>query len=178
MVKNILDSKSELKWIPFDSSATVDNTGTFVDLTSVAQGTSGLTRIGQAIRVKSIEMQFYGLLADTTNLIRLQIFEWIPSTTSDTPSSSELQYYSSSVISPLLPYNPSRFKRLYSHTFVLDTYHPTELLKVNLKLDHKVSYDLSVDTGSRHIYMFLQSDSGGAPHPGCAYQGLVRFMDD
>lgn len=177
VVNNILDSKADIKWIPSDVSTTVSNTGSMTDLTSVAQGTNAVSRIGQSITVKSIEMDFVFGLADTTNLIRLRIFEWIPSDTSDVPSFSEVQYFASSVLSPYLPYKPSRFKVLYDHMIVLDTYHPIIRHKFKLKLSHKVQYDLSVDTGSRHIYMALQSDSGAATHPSCAYNSLVKFVD-
>ncbi len=177
VVKNILDSKMEMKWIPFNVSTTVDNSGSMTDLTSVGQGTNAVSRVGQTITVKSIEMNVVATLADTTNLIRMRIFEWIPSDTSDIPSLSELQYNTSSVISPLLPYKPSRFRVLYDHLFVLDTYHPILAEKVRLELDHEVQYDLSVNTGSRHLYLSLQSDSGAASHPGFAYDALVRFQD-
>ncbi len=176
-VNQILDSKLEQKWIPFDVSTTVSNTGSLDDLTSLSQGTNAVTRVGSSITVKSLEMDMVCTIADTTNLVRLRIFEWIPSDTSDVPSLSELQYYSSSVISPLLPYKPSRFRLLHDHMFILDTYHPYQRHKFKLKLNHTVQYDLSVDTGSRHIYMALQSDSGAASHPAVAYNALLKFVD-
>jgi len=177
VVNQILDSKMEKKWISSDYSSTVSNAATLIDLTSISVGNNAITRVGANITVKSFEMNCIFTLADTTNIIRMMIFEWIPSDTSDVPSSSELLLTSSSVLSQTLPYKPSRFKILYDKNFVLDTYHPILENKLKLKLDHQVSYDLSVDTGSRHIYLYLQSDSGASAHPGVAYDAVLKFVD-
>jgi len=177
VVNQILDSKMEKKWISQDYSSTVSNTATLIDLTSIGQGNNAITRVGASITVKSFEINSIFTIADTTNIIRMMVFEWIPSDTSDAPSSSELLLTASSVLSPVLPYKPSRFKILYDKNLVLDTYHPILENKFKLKLDHQVQYDLSVDTGSRHLYLYLQSDSGASAHPGVAFNSVLKFVD-
>jgi hypothetical protein len=177
MVKNILDSQMEEKWLDTSYSSTVSSTATLVDLTSISQGNSATTRVGASLQVKSFAFNSIWYLADTTNYVRIMVFEWIPSTTADVPSGSELLSDSSSPISHVLPYKPSRFNILYDKNFTLDTYHPIVEHKFKLKLDQKVQFDLGVDTGSRHLYLYMQTDSSLSSHPAVVYQSQLKFVD-
>jgi len=167
----------ELKWSNTVLNLSVSNTGTFTDLTALSVGTNGITRIGQSVNLKDIRLKSQSIVADTTNGIRVIIFKWFPSNTADVPSASELLLNSSSYISNFLPYKPSRFKILYDNYFTLDTYRPIKDHDVKVKLSGSAQFDLSVDTGSHHIYHFVFSDSGAASHPSYAADILLRFTD-
>jgi hypothetical protein len=156
--------------------------GSFIDFTStVSIGTTELTRIGNRIRVKRIELRFFLLTSNASNMFRLLIFKWRPDTSSDPPALSEILTDTGSntrqTLSPFLVQNPSRFKILMDWTVALDTYHPMKHHSIFLDCDDELSFTANnVQTGQNHFYMCYMSDST-VTGPAFTYESIVHFTD-
>jgi hypothetical protein len=176
IVKQVLSSQDERKFNLSSFNSTVSTTLQIHDFTSIAQGTTAQTRIGATIQVKKLFMRWVAYIGDTTNLLRVSIFQWRPSDTVDLPQASEV-YLTSGVLSPLLKMKPSRFKMISDFLISLDQYHPMKTGSLELDLNFNVQYDLGVDTGSSHLYLVVQSDSAGAPNPSLEFAAKVEYVD-
>jgi len=154
-------------YIDSGTSGSLTTTGTYTDMTLIAAGTGQNQRNGSAIEVFQLDLFISFVLGDTTNLCRLVIFEWLPSSTSDTPTDSELFFggTGSRWIAPFQGVKPSRFKILHDKIFNLDVAHVQVHEEIRLKLKVNASYDNTVNTGKNHIFVCLVSDSSAVPHP-------------
>ena len=179
--KNILIvSKPQIKQHVYLQSTTIDVSGTFWDLTAIPQGTTFAQRVGAQATIAQLSHKVRMVCADTTNVMRLIIFKWHPSDTSDAPQISELFVDAANpLLSPVLHYRPSRFSilldKLYSLTLVGANQCVTDEWRTGrLGL---VQYDIGVNTGSKHIYAYCVSDSSAASHPSLLLYSSVLFYD-
>jgi len=163
-------------------STTYPATTTFQDLSAVPVGTGINTRTGSAVHAKYLDLNMLFVIADTYNVMRVIVFEWFPSDTSDVPGSAEL--YSTAYSAgnneqyvALNPVKPSRFRVLQEFTVILDVAHVALHKKVNLRLKGSPSFDTGVNTGKNHIYVAIVSDSTTATHPTCAFSWTFGFEE-
>jgi len=180
IVKSIVNQDKQLKWIPNDSGIISSTTSLLIyDITSaVSQGITATTRVGTSIRLKRLKVRLSWVTGDITQLVRFFIFRWIPSSTSDTPTASELQDITgNAVMTTFLDYRPSRFKILYDRIQNLDTYNPTHYISFDLPLDFVAEFDIGVNTGRNHLYAGYASDSGAVPHPTIEFLTQLSWHD-
>jgi len=155
----------------------------YQDLTSgVGQGVAVYQRIGQSINVSKISLRMIMTLADATQVIRVMIFRWLVSDTSDAPSTSEiLDTIGGTCIDVLaqpLPYKPSRFAMLWDRTYTFATnWQPVQHIEHDVKLNTLVQYDVGVSTGKNHVYIAFASDSVAIAHPSVVYSASVHYHD-
>jgi len=171
IVKKTIMATKTLKWYQDDSGNGSFSTSGVIHSPSllISQGTTALQRVGAAVLLKNIHFRCAFLLGDATNIMRLTVFKWIPSNTSDAASIGEIFDSSGTggltCLAPFLLYSPSRFKILYDKFWELDVYHPTKTLEFDVPLNFRTEFDIGVNTGRNHIYYCVSSDSGGVPHP-------------
>ncbi len=177
IVKQVLNSQEEQKFILSSFSSGVDTTMQNLDMTSIPNGTTVSSRIGASVKLKKLKLKWTAALGDTTNRIRVLIFHWKPNDAVDVPQESEL-YQTTGVLAPLLKIKPNRYKLLKDLLITMDTYHPIVSGDISLDLGQIVSYTPGVDTGMNHLYMSVKSDSGGVPNPTFEFNACVYYTDN
>jgi len=180
IINDKLMSLKSAKWNSGASGVTaVPNTAQFFDSSSVAQGVTAITRVGAATMAKSLTINLTWVTGDATQLCRFVVFKWLVSSTSDTPTYTEL--FDNNGQAPLdtfLLYRPSRFKVLHDQLWSLDSLaHPMKAAKFKVKLNSRVEYDIGVNTGKNHIFCMYVSDSGVIPHPSINFNYQFKFID-
>ncbi len=161
-------------------SSTISSSAVFQDLSLITQGTTFNQRVGAQVNVVSATIKMFLVCADATNYIRTVLFTWRPSDSSDVPTASELFIdTASAAFTSLLAYKPSRFKvwhdKCYPLTTAGNTYCRTEV--VTLRNVGAIQYDIGVNTGSRHLYLAIVSDSGASTHPPYTIDCNMIFTD-
>lgn len=177
IVKQVLNSNVEKKWVTTTYSSGIDSTLVNKDLSTLSTGSTVNTRVGSQIRVKKLRLKWYAVIGDTTNIIRVILHYWRPNDAVDVPQQSEL-FQNSSILSPLLKLNPNRFKMIKDLYITLDTYHPTQKGEIEIDLDQLISYVPGLDTGMNHLYLSYLSDSSGVPNPTFAFDASLDFVDE
>jgi len=178
-VKSMITSALVPNYADFSTSSTTTTTPTFVDMTSLAPGTGQNLRSGSSVSLKKLTFYYNTTLADSTNFVRIVIFKWFPSSTSDVPTAAELFFGGGGQVwsAPFFGGHPSRFKVLFDKLIALDAAHVVEIGKVVLKLNHLVEYDNGVNTGKNHLYYSICSDSGGVPNPSFVINTQLQFTE-
>ncbi len=175
----------EPKYIDTSAVATAaPSTGVFASLSATVNGTTDITRIGDQIELHSLEFRFSITVADSSNLVRVIVFQWLADDTSDVPSASKLlqapgaQPYNSAINHD----NSSKLTILYDKVIPTATYYPVKHESVLIALDRSpvrkiLKYAAGASTGNNMIYLFMCSDSGPSPHPSVDYYARVNFYD-
>jgi len=177
-------SQEEKKWNNVAATAVAcSGTATFVDLSTIAPGSSSGQRNGDSIKANHLRFALSCIFADTTNIVRVTLFKWIVNSTSDAPSSGEIYQDPSSsariVLSPFVVTKPSRFKILFDKIFNLDSVsHPQVIDVIEKSIKFPISYDQGTNTGRNHVYVAFSSDSSAIPHPAFTYESFLTFSDD
>lgn len=173
MIKSSSLNTTAVGWYDSFDTYAAQVSPNFQDMTNVGQNTGSNNRTGQSIRVTKLVVFWDCILGDTFNIIRIIIFKWFPSNSSDVPQISEVfntQVSLSTAInypvrSPFLALKPSRFKVLADYRIVLDAAHVTRCGTIVLKNLGLLSFDYQSSNGKNHIYHAVMADSGVLPHP-------------
>jgi len=163
--------------------ANVTYAGTIIDLCPVPQGVTEVTRIGDELLPKRLEIRMNFINADAYNMYRAIIFRWKQNDTvaptvggiieSSGPSTTQ------SVYVPLNVNTRSTFEVLYDKTFNTNAVSvANKFVKINLKLaKKKIEYSFSSTAGQNKIYMLIISDSSTATHPTHIGYSRLIFTD-
>jgi len=178
-----MEKRKQPKQLPDVLSTSVSATSQFHDFTgTVAQGVAVYQRVGQSIRVSHISLKGILTSADATQVMRIIVFRWNVSDSSDAPAVSELLDTAGGTIpdyvANYLIYKPSRFTILWDETFIFSSnWQPLQKFEKEIKCNSLVEYDVGVNTGKNHIYMMITSDSGAVTHPSCYFSScpLSRY---
>ncbi len=184
-VKSMINSKINLslehKYFVGNVSNFTDSTGNVVNMTAIPQGDTDLSRDGDACTFSRLDVRGVVYGADTTNMIRLVLFQWKPQST----PTLGLIFQDLATWGPITP---------LTHD-TRDQYHVLDdrLLATSLNGPNAVSFDFSVPknrllkqqcrfqggttTGSNLIYLGLVTDSAAATHPLVQYNTKVWFHD-
>ncbi len=153
-------------------------------LSDTINGTSDINRIGDQIRLHSLELRLTANVIDSTNFVRVIVFQWFGDDTNDSPTASQLLVSGGSQ-----PYNSpfqhdgySKFHILYDKVFSLATYYPNKAASVLISLNARpvrqiVRYYAGATTGNNKIFMGVCSDSGTSSHPFIDYYARLNFYD-
>lgn len=191
IISNQLKEKVELKYVDETFNATsISFTPTFYDLTEISNGTGKDRRIGSDITLTSIQFQLSFTKADTTNFIRMVLFQWYPNNDDSPPDWTKLfQYHTVGVpvdqqelMSPLAitEADVGTYKIMMNKQFLLDTEESVQLMNGFIKKGFRknISYAGSLPTvGTNHIYLLLVSDSGATSHPTISGHFRLRYTD-
>lgn len=189
-VKRIVDSKLEAevekKYRDYTLDAVaISSTPVVSDISVMALGTSAQQRIGDVVELKSIQFRFQCTLADTTNYIRLILFQWKQDAQTAPTWADIMEFESGGVpiaqyerMSPYSLYTSieGSFRVIKDIRFILDTDNPVQLIEgfINKGFTKNIHYSQAASTyGVNHLYMMMLSDSGAVSHP--SIDGFIRL---
>lgn len=164
------------------TSTSVTDLGSIWDLQSMAQGDSDNDREGDSITAMSYQLRYSITAGDTTNLIRLIMFQWRD--VANFPAASQiLQSYGSSlgVLSPYKHDTKPLFKILVDKICSVDTDDPSVTGKIYIgkgffrKIQYNTPGGSTVNNG---IYFLAISDSGAVTHPDIEFVSRCRYKDN
>jgi len=166
------------------AATSVDYSGLIYSLSDVTQGDGDSNRTGDQITNTSLELRLQVVTGDTSNLLRIIVFRWLPSDSTAPVVTSILQGVSSTN-APLSALNRDNYRgRLFDvlmdKLFSLDTYNPTALIseKIRLNAQAKIAYTAAGTTGMGKLYILLVSDSAAAAHPTVQYDSRLNYFEE
>jgi hypothetical protein len=161
----------------------VDTTGTLQKLSTIPQGDTDSTRDGDQAEVFGVDIiaTFANATStDLTNVGRLIIFRWEQDDSSAAPASVADILQTASVYAP---YNRDNL-RARKFIVLMDELFSTSLngysiekFQEKLKVNFKLKFQGSANTGNSMVYAVMISDSGAIPNPTFSYQVRVWFTD-
>lgn len=192
-VKKALTTNAETKFSDQALGATnlsYNTAGTIVDLTSMGQGITSTSRVGDQVRGKyfDIRVNCYALrtssaVADPVNTVRFIIVKWHEDSFLIPPTIPLIMQYNAigSVTDSLLsPFSISSTERGF-FTVVHDSMHQVVQTagfnfykRINLH-NSIVKYGVSASTGPDHYFSFFIADDGGVIAPCPVVSMFTRF---
>lgn len=168
---------------PTSSTTTVG----YSQLTTIPQGSAQSQRVADTLWITKIEMRLtvVASTADVTNQLRLTLFSWVPNTASLTPGTTSL-YENPTTWGCQSPFNyegrrdykvywDKVFNLVGTSTVPTDNYQ--KVYNYEMKLKHRVDFNLGATTGYNHLYLANYSDSAVSPHPAYTYLFRVWYID-
>lgn len=182
-VKAIANKAGEKKFFATTSGGFqgIDWTGTITSISDVSQGDTDVTRDGDQIYIRSLEMSWEVAVGDTYNIVRLIVLQWFPATT---PTISDILLTSGNNDSVLSPYSHDtrfQFKVLYDRKIHVNTDRPNMSLRFRIWRNfrfRRIQYIGGGTTGQNKIYILKISDSGAVPNPTMANFAKMNFSDN
>lgn len=179
-----IEAAAEPKHVYSTLNTTTASAATYLQLTTIPQGTTDITRIGDQIKLKRLQMTFNLGAGDPTNIIRILIFQWNLTTT---PTDAEVFEDTSSVVGQLAgtvcrdSIHGRKLTVLRDLKVALNNVnYPNKYFSVNVPLRRcrKVAYvggSSTVAVGN--IYMMYMSDSSVVVHPVIQAGWTIDFVD-
>lgn len=180
---------SETKYYDkIDQATAVDFAGTNLTLlTDVTQGTSDLQRVGDKLTIRGMRIRFTFSVADNYNIIRMILFQWIPSNNllGPVPGYVLSATYLSTSRATEAPYThdyKSQMIILWDKTINLALNQSNQAKYINKKVKLKfakkrINFVAGTTAASNHIFLLLVSDSGAVPHPGVSFVSRLWYDD-
>lgn len=166
------------------STSSVSSTATLTNISAVTQGDSDTSRDGDQIYLKNIDFRAYLTRADTSNLVRLIVFQWRPSTQLATPTAATiLENYAGDGTLDLVRHwnydNKRNFKVLYDRLITLneDIANRTVKFNLNKSLIKKIQFDNGGTNHNNAVYVMYLSDSSAATHPSIDARIETTYLD-
>lgn len=193
-VKTLIRNKQELKYFFYNSAPATVTTTPFVDSApfDIVQGTADTNRIGDGMQwAGSIDLRYHLNIADTSNNIRVVIFQWHGK---DVPVAPDVFIIGPSGFPDIYSvYNHDtrdQYKILYDKNhqmvgngttgFVATTgsvqFHAVKIPLTRAKKDVQWVGG-GVANGSNRLYMYTCSDSNALTHPTITFASKVFFRD-
>lgn len=175
-------ARPEVKYTAGTLSISAIDTGTIGAFSVPSNGTGPSARIGDRYKVLKLEANWNALAGDTTNVVRVTIFQWRPDDANDSPTLAKLfQHTAVPAISVFIGDVRARrkFRVLYDRTVALSAQGPASMVG-NISLDEKmfaITDVNSADTGINKVYYVVSSDSGAATHPALILSATMYFAD-
>lgn len=178
IAKQVLLGQQEKKY--FDTDVQVSPSSTYIlqDLSNIPQGDTDVSRDGDKIMIKSLHLRGLIAVGDTTNFVRIIVYQWHPSDVTLSPTANLVL---SDLTSPLnTPYNHDNGKMysiFYDRLIALgsnsqQTVAIEKIWRFGNKLDRRlkwvnqsIDYVAGTTGGSDKLFLLIVSDSGGIPHP-------------
>lgn len=185
-VKRLIALNQEPKYFPvYAGYASVNTSGTITKWTTIPQGDTNITRDGQEIVFKSIDLR-YSVFSSAAavmigNAFRIIVFQWRPDDNLDNPGLSQI--LDSSFTQPCFaPYNHNtrqKFKVLYDRLHAVynggvgeKAFHALIPAK---KANKHIRY-VTGNTGTNMIFVLVISDAA-IQTPSWSYGAYVNFTD-
>lgn len=118
IAKSVVNRTSEHKYFDTTGATTFSYSGTIIQLTTVPQGNTDITRSGDQLEILNLYVDFYVTPADSAvHLFQVLFFQWFPFNASDAPTVGEvLQTVANGTVAPISPLHHDlkrNFKLLY-----------------------------------------------------------------
>lgn len=191
-VRSIVNSNLEKKYFDTLLSGTVSTTAQISKLTTIPTGTTDSTRVGDKVKMLSLNLRFLFGAADATNVCRFIIFQWhlndgtAPVVTDILNNTGVtdvfMAYYNHDqgknftvlcdkmIISCLNASNANVWFK-WRHSFNRKRKLSDKFVKNTIK------FIAAANTGMDHIYMLIVSDSSALTHPGYNLDSRVTYTD-
>lgn len=181
-VKRVISTVAEKKYWAFHNSQTVGSAGFLLHLSNIAQGDTDVTRDGDSLYVKSIQLNMVFALADTYNQCRVIVFQWHPlaDLATATPLLSEILVDTATpTISPFAHDTRNSYRILADRMVILDADNPYKSFKILITkgFTRKIQYVSGSTFAQNNIFCFIVSDSGVAPNPNFVWSGKINYLD-
>lgn len=186
-VQQQIVKRAETKFHVATQSIGVDYTGAVYDLTSINQGDTDESRDGDAIYWKSQTFNYRVYGGDTTNALRVIIFQWFGNTSLHTPTVGDVLQQYGSTLGVLSTYlhdgeQGTNFRVFYDKTTTAvngtDTVDKVFSVKVPLKYARKkCQFNAGSASRTNGLFLCVISDSAATPNPGIEYWSRVTFTD-
>lgn len=178
-VKQMIQSNANKEWNKKyfltnlgTSSATqsIDSSGTFASLSTIAGGSTNQTRVGNFVRAKKLwaNIGVYASSSDVMNKVRVIIFAW---TDAAAPSSTDVLISATALDACYYNLNnieAGKIKILYDRT-LSSNYSGTApaLAHIEMKMDLPMQWSSSSSSApiTNALYCFMVSDSTTSTHP-------------
>ena len=186
IVNKNIEKKSrvfELTTIDMNSTG-FTGVNSFQDISRLDQGDQAWERIGNRVTPSYLQMNYQLTIGDTTNVVRMLIFQWMKDSSSVPtmadffipPISAVDNVYSTYVR------NLRNVRVLHDRTYTLDNSRNLQVVgKVNLNLaklmKKKVLYNNTSTDGKGHLFIVAFSDSLLVLHPAITYQAKFIYRD-
>lgn len=173
-VRRIAEKKFYLR----EEIVAVTNSGVLYDLSNTTQGDTVDLREGDKIIPTSLELDWYTVIADSTQFMRVIVFRWKNNDASDAPSISKLfQDVTYPYMAPYIHDTRDQFDILCDVRYTLDSYHPVKLQKKVCSLAKPIHYNQGQTSGLGKIYIYLISDSSVSIHPTIVFYSKLNYTD-
>lgn len=154
-------------------NTSVDYSGTsFFSLSGISQGDTDITRTGDQVIPRFLQIRGSVVAGDGTNLVRVMVVQYKYNANDDPADIDQLlsATYKATVGYPLAPYNHDyrgkAFAVLADKLFTVDTYNPIRQFNIKLKRIAKIAYPAGGTTALKNsLYLVACSDSAAATHP-------------
>lgn len=184
-VKNMLNKVQEIKYYDEADTIAISTTGSVVCVSDMAQGDTDITRDGDKIILKS--MQLRGTMAyaaaDVNNLIRIIVFQWFPVDTAADPSAAAIlqQTGTFGIVSPYNHDQRNQFHILADRTFLLNSAsYPYKGWKMNIPFKYvkkQATFLAGGVYGANHLHILFISDSSAVSDPSVSFYSRVYYTD-
>lgn len=182
MIKSTLKDVQELKIHIVQNTEFVSYSGSIIDCSSIAQGDSDITRDGDRIQIMEWSFRWVAYPADTSNLLRVVLFQYVPDSALGSPTASQVLQTTGATTAPI-SYRSIDFvknvKILYDRTLSTDTYHlVTQAIPVTIrKFSDKQMQFTGATSRTNGLFALFISDSAAVTHPTILYYSAVRYTD-
>lgn len=186
-VYTALDRNIETKFVDtfFDSGVTgiVGGTYVFTKLTTTSLGLAdNNNRIGDRIKLKSLQVKFNSVAADTVNRVRVTIIRWNEDDTFSPPTTGQIYQNGVASIQSFFNFDSltaKKFSILYDKVLELESANNSQLMVkryIPLK-GSRVNYTSGGSTGTGNLFFIYSSDSALSPHPSIDVYARVTYKD-
>ncbi len=163
-----------------DTGTGVSSAGGIVELSNMAQGSTGETRDGNLIVLKSFSLKGEVVIGDTTNVLRVIIFRF--KEIDDPIITDILETTGAHAVRSAYNYDKRKlYDILYDRRFRMDVANVNPLISIKLfgkKLGSKaVQFDTDTTSGTNKLWMLRVSDSGAVPNPTMNYYSETAYKD-
>lgn len=162
-------------------------TGFMERLTSISQGQTDITRVGDKATLTSLNLKYQITGGDATNLLRVIVYQWHPNSTLAAPTAANVMQYfnigdNREVLSPYTHDYKGQF------TILFDRLHSTTLVGSNQAISwqgyvslrrarKQLEFTAGGQEAANHIYLLVLGDSTAVTHPTFTYLARVMFTD-
>lgn len=182
MVLKVLRGNIEPKYITASTTAqTVDWLGGLNSFTDIVQGSAQTQRVGDELRLKSIDLRYQIACADTTQCMRIIVFQWFQNTV---PTVNNILYSNGTAQAPFGALN---FEQRRNYRILYDRMHSLDIITeiqngVHVRIwkipkRNIVFTTTGTTVGNNKCYIYFISDSSVAPHPTLTWQIRVNYTD-
>lgn len=191
-VRQMISSEVDRELKYFDNvfpASAISTTATIFDLCLVSQGAAANQRNGQDIEPVHFEAQITLAGADTTNHVRIILFQHTPNSSLSPPLANQLLDPLSGGVSGTVDsycaintFFHKEYRVIADYSLVLSANSETFIIDLGkrlsaLHLPKSVGYNPVANTGEGHICLLLISDSAVLPEPSWIGQMRLRFYD-
>lgn len=182
--KNFNKRAEKKHFLTYNTGYSVDYAGTIQSLSDITQGDTDVTRDGDSLYLRSIRVKGGVVVSDSTNAVRIIIFQWHADSTDDTATVNDILSATAvgTVVGPFASYYHDK-RRLY--TVMYDRVFNATTNESQLLFDtgylrpkvRKISFVNASTQAVHKLFILAISDSAAAGHPTVKYWNRVTFND-